>query len=58
MTYRDSFENCPRCAIALVDAGSVRACSGCHGQWVQEPVLAEMVLAMLPAGTLGSCSSR
>ena len=52
MTYRDSFETCPRCRVALVDAGSVRTCTACRGQWVLEPILAEMVLQMLPPGEL------
>jgi Zn-finger nucleic acid-binding protein len=56
MTYRDSFESCPRCGVALVDAGDVRACNVCRGQWVLEPVLAEMVRAMLPPGVLGQFS--
>jgi Zn-finger nucleic acid-binding protein len=34
----------------------VRACPACNGQWVLEPVLAEMVMAMLPAGVLGRLS--
>ena len=51
--YRDSFEKCPRCAAVLEDAGAIRACAGCHGQWVLEPVLAEMVIEMLPAGVYG-----
>jgi len=31
----------------------VRACTQCRGQWVQEAVLAEMMMAMLPAGVPG-----
>jgi Zn-finger nucleic acid-binding protein len=46
--YRDSFEKCPRCAVELVDARSARGCRACGGYWVEEPVLTEMVLAMLP----------
>jgi Zn-finger nucleic acid-binding protein len=53
VAYRESFESCPRCGVALEDAGDVRACNACRGQWVLEPVLAEMVMAMLPAGVLG-----
>ena len=54
MAFRQSFETCPRCQAALEDAGAVRACTGCRGQWVLEPVLAEMVIAMLPPGVLGT----
>jgi pSer/pThr/pTyr-binding forkhead associated (FHA) protein/Zn-finger nucleic acid-binding protein len=46
--YRDSFENCPRCGVALVDARAARGCEQCGGLWVEEPVLSEMVLTMLP----------
>jgi len=53
VAFRQSFETCPRCQAALEDAGAVRACTGCRGQWVLEPVLAEMVIAMLPPGVLG-----
>ena len=52
MTYRDSFESCPRCGLALNDAGSVRACDQCSGQWILEPVLSEMVLEMMTPGIL------
>lgn len=48
MSYRDVFEQCPRCRVALVDAGSVRSCRNCGGLWVEEAVLTEMVLKMLP----------
>ncbi len=48
MAYRDSFEQCPRCHLTLVDTGTFRACEQCQGQWVAEPVLAEMILRMLP----------
>lgn len=48
MTYRDSFEQCPRCHVTLVDARAARACEQCGGLWVEEPVLSEMVLTMLP----------
>jgi Zn-finger nucleic acid-binding protein len=51
--YRDSFESCPRCAIELVDARSARGCRACGGLWIQEQVLTEMVLAMLPPRPLG-----
>ena len=46
--YRDSFEKCPRCAVELVDARSARGCRACGGLWVQEAVLTDMILAMLP----------
>lgn len=52
MTYRDTFETCPRCGVALVAAGSARACNECRGLWVVEAVLSEMVLEMLPPGQL------
>jgi pSer/pThr/pTyr-binding forkhead associated (FHA) protein len=48
VSYRDVFEQCPRCSVALVDAGSVRSCRNCGGMWVEEAVLTEMVLKMLP----------
>lgn len=50
--YRDSFEKCPRCAVELTDARSARGCRSCGGLWVEEPVLSEMVLEMLPPGRL------
>jgi Zn-finger nucleic acid-binding protein len=53
VAYRESFESCPRCGTALEDAGDVRACSQCRGQWVLETVLAEMVMEMVPAGEVG-----
>lgn len=56
MAYRESFESCPRCRVTLEDAGSVRACRECRGQWVLEPVLAEMVVAMRPPGVPGTFS--
>lgn len=37
----------------LEDAGAVRTCGGCRGQWILESVLAEMVIEMLPAGVYG-----
>ncbi|HWO23936.1 MAG TPA: FHA domain-containing protein [Kofleriaceae bacterium] len=46
--YRDSFEKCPRCGVELVDARSARGCRACGGLWVEEAVLTEMILAMLP----------
>lgn len=42
MPYRDEYEKCPRCNVELEDAGSVRACSQCRGQWVPYDVLMEM----------------
>jgi len=52
MAYRDGFENCPRCGVALVDARSARGCQTCGGMWVDEAVLAEMVQEMRPPGPL------
>jgi Zn-finger nucleic acid-binding protein len=46
--YRDSFDKCPRCGVELVDARSARGCRVCGGLWVEEAVLTEMILAMLP----------
>lgn len=46
--YRDSFEKCPRCGVELVDARSARGCRACGGLWIEEPVLTEMILKMLP----------
>jgi Zn-finger nucleic acid-binding protein len=46
--YRDQFEKCPRCAVELVDARSARGCRACGGLWVEEAVLTEMILTMLP----------
>jgi Zn-finger nucleic acid-binding protein len=46
--YRDSIDTCPRCNVALVDARSARGCRDCGGLWVDERVLTEMILAMLP----------
>jgi Zn-finger nucleic acid-binding protein len=53
MTYRDSFEKCPRCGVELVDARSARGCRACGGLWVEEPVLTEMIHEMLPPRPLG-----
>ena len=50
--YRDAFERCPRCGTELVDARSMRGCKSCGGLWVEEPILSEMVLRMLPPGAL------
>lgn len=49
VAYRESSESCPRCRVLLEDAGAVRACRRCNGQWVHEQALAEMLLVMLPA---------
>lgn len=48
MTYRDSFETCPRCGVDLIEARSARACPRCGGLWLDEMVMSEMVLEMLP----------
>ena len=48
VAFRDTFDCCPRCGTALEDAGSARACRSCGGAFVEEPVLAEMILKMLP----------
>jgi Zn-finger nucleic acid-binding protein len=48
VSYRDSFERCPRCRVELVDARSARSCPRCRGLWVDEVTLTEMILAMLP----------
>lgn len=44
--YRDEYERCPRCHVELVDAGSVRACTGCQGQFATLEVLQEMAAQM------------
>lgn len=46
MAYRDELEKCPRCAAELVDAGSVRGCVQCGGQWVPTDVLVDMTTTM------------
>lgn len=53
MTYRDTFEKCPRCAVELTDARSARGCRQCGGLWVDEQVLTEMVHDMLPPRPFG-----
>ena len=53
MIYRDHLEQCPRCHVELVDAGSARRCSNCGGLWLQEDVVTEMVLEMVPPGMFG-----
>src|SRR5690349_8938550 len=57
-TYRDSFENCPRCAVELTDARSARACPSCRGLWIAEAVVSEMVLQMLSLGSLSRLQLR
>jgi Zn-finger nucleic acid-binding protein len=52
VAFRDGFEKCPRCGVELVDARSARGCPACGGMWVEEAVLQEMVLEMLPPGPL------
>ena len=44
--YRDERDRCPRCQAELVDAGSVRACPKCNGQWVRADVLVDMAINM------------
>jgi hypothetical protein len=44
--YRDEYERCPRCHVELIDAGAVRACTHCNGQWATHEVLMEMALTM------------
>jgi Zn-finger nucleic acid-binding protein len=44
--YRDSEVSCPRCGVALIDAGSARACNECHGLWLEQVVLHHMVEQM------------
>jgi Zn-finger nucleic acid-binding protein len=46
MAYRDEREKCPRCSAELVDAGSVRGCAACGGQWVRAEVLQDMTTTM------------
>ena len=44
--YRDSFKHCPACGVRLEQARSVWRCSACKGCWVEERILADMVLRM------------
>jgi Zn-finger nucleic acid-binding protein len=44
--YRDQFIHCPACGAELKQAGSVWRCDGCSGCWVEERILADMVLRM------------
>ena len=46
--FRDSFENCPRCGTELVDARDARGCQACGGVWIEEAVLTEMIVEMMP----------
>jgi Zn-finger nucleic acid-binding protein len=46
VAYRDELEKCPRCSADLVDAGSVRGCAACGGQWVPAQVLQDMAVNM------------
>jgi Zn-finger nucleic acid-binding protein len=48
VVFRDSFDQCPRCGITLEDADSARGCRNCGGMFIEQPVLAEMLLQMLP----------
>lgn len=54
VTYRDTFERCPRCGVELVAAGNLRACEGCGGAWVDEPTLTEMLVDMRPPGAFAT----
>jgi len=58
VAYRENFESCPRCATALEDAGDVRACNSCRGQWVLETILAEMVIEMVPPGVVAALTLK
>ncbi|MFT3696396.1 MAG: zf-TFIIB domain-containing protein [Kofleriaceae bacterium] len=44
--YRDEYERCPRCHVELTDAGAVRSCTSCRGQWASHATLMEMALTM------------
>ena len=46
MIYRDQHERCPRCAVELVQAGSARACTACHGLWLSHEILVAMAANM------------
>jgi Zn-finger nucleic acid-binding protein len=48
VTYREAFEQCPRCKVVLEDARSARGCRACGGLWLDESVLTEMIMAMRP----------
>jgi Zn-finger nucleic acid-binding protein len=51
--FRDSFEQCPRCGVDLMDARSASSCPQCKGLWLREDILTEMVITMLPVPTVG-----
>lgn len=44
--YRDEYERCPRCNVELTDAGAVRSCEACRGQWASAATLLEMAATM------------
>src|SRR5262249_62268728 len=44
--YRDEYERCPRCHVELIDAGAVRACTSCNGQWATHAGVMEVALTM------------
>jgi Zn-finger nucleic acid-binding protein len=44
--YRDEYERCPRCHVELIDAGAVRACTACQGQFATLEILQEMAAQM------------
>ncbi len=44
--YRDEYERCPRDGTELTDAGAVRACTQCRGQWASFATLMEMARVM------------
>ena len=52
MAYRDGFERCPRCHVALVDARAARGCRECGGLWLDEPTFREMLQTMAPSRLL------
>ena len=52
MAYRDGFERCPRCHVALEDARAARGCRECGGLWLDEPTLTEMLQTMVPSRPL------
>lgn len=44
--YRDEYERCPRCQVELTDAGAVRSCGACRGQWASASTLLDMAQTM------------
>ncbi|CAN5700138.1 hypothetical protein BH11MYX1_BH11MYX1_07140 [soil metagenome] len=44
--YRDEYECCRRDRTELTEAGAVRACTQCHGQWATLASLVEMARVM------------